>query len=255
MIPESIDIFITAYLRPQFTDNTIQYLRERTKHKYRLVVIHFGGNEQVLEKHADVIDLVIEPSRINGKKTVVNLGIHSAWNLALANATSRYLITTDNDIYVPDLTPDWLTQLATFLDEREEYGAISLHPHVFIGAAGLDHKDAGLPDVVERNMCGAVMRIMRLDAVIKAGGWEHKLDPRRNHEERTICSRLQTIGYKVGITPRIRAYHPFGKTTGGNWGYAKWFTPQLQGHTPELEQYVQQFDNQDAYDSKNWMPK
>ena len=254
MIPETIDIFMTCYLRPEMTDQSLQYLRERTKHGFRLVIIHYGGNEEVLEKHSDIIDLVITPSRRNGKDSPVNLGIHSAWNLALSMAVSKYFITTDNDIYVPDLEPDWLTQLSALLDQREEFGAISLHPHVFIGAAGLDHKDTSLPDVVERNMCGAVMRIMRLDAVIKAGGWEHKLDPRRNHEERTICSRLQSLGYKVGITSRIRAYHPFGKKTGGNWGYPEWFTPQLQGHTPELKDYVVNFDNPDAYDQKTWLP-
>ena len=146
----------------------------------------------------------------------------------------------------------WLTKLVKLMDERPDYGAISLHPHVFIGAAGIDPNDP--EDVKDRNMCGAVMRIMRREAVIKAGGWkddEPLIRADRGHEERTICSRLQTAGFKTGITSRLRAYHPFGK----NWGYPEDVTPQMQGHNPELDEYVQQFDNMESYDEKTWLPK
>lgn len=232
-----IDIFIGSYLRQNQTMKTIEYLKERTKHPYRLFLIDNGGNVTF----KDQVDHYVE---LHG-----NFGVHALWNTALALAESEYFITTDNDIYVPDLDPDWLTQLVRFMDERPDYGAISLHPHVFIGAAGIDPLDP--EDVKERNMCGAVMRIMRREAVWKAGGWENKIEAGRNHEERTICSRLQTAGYKVGITSRLRAFHPFPP----NWGYPKEFTPEMQKHNPELEQYVQSFGNMNSYDNKTWLPK
>ncbi|OGO14222.1 MAG: hypothetical protein A2Y53_03710 [Chloroflexi bacterium RBG_16_47_49] len=242
-----IDIFITSYLRQAYTERTITYLEQRTKYPYRLFVIDNGGNREVLDEaiRQNKVFLVIRPS--------TNMGIHAAWNTALALAESEYFITSDNDIYVPDLEPDWLIQMVKFMDQRLDYGAISLHPHVFIGAAGIDPADPD--DVKERNMCGAVMRIMRREAVLKVGGWEHVLRTGRNHEERTICSRLQTAGYKVGVATRIRAYHPFGKEIGGNWGYPAHFTPEMQGHNPGLEQEVQRFDNIEAYDKKTWLPK
>ena len=236
-----IDIFITAYLRPQFTLETIRYLKERTKYPFRLFIIHQGGNEEALIKYADDIFLVIDPS--------YNVGIHAAWNIALALAESDYFITSDNDIYVPDVEPDWLTQLVKFMDERPDYGAISLHPHILIGAVGFDPKDP--EPVKEVNMCGAVMRIMRRDAVWEAGGWEKWVRQGRNHEERTICSRLQSKGWKTGRTNQLRVYHPFGD----NWGYPESFTPEMQGHNPELKDYVKQFDQMEAYDSKTWLPK
>jgi len=255
-----IDIFITAFSRPQFTEKTIQYLVERTKTPYRLFVIIQGvdkENERVCkELFGAKVFMTISLSK--------NVGIHSAWNIASQLAESEFFITSDNDIFVPDLYEssggitsfshlDWLAQLVQFIKDRPDYGAISLHPHVFIGAAGIDPND--LEDVKERNMCGAVMRIMRTDAVRKVGGWEHFINEKRNHEERTICSRLQNAGYKVGITSRIRAYHPFGKDTGGNWGYPKEITPEMQGHNPELKDYVLGFDNPDNYDQKTWLPK
>lgn len=241
MDKKPIDIFITAYERPQFTRKTLKYLIERTKYPYRLFVIHNGGNEEVLKEYQSALFLVINPN--------TNVGIHAAWNIALSLAESDYFITSDNDIWVPDLEPDWLTQMVRFLDDRPDFAAISLHPHIFIGAAGIDPGDP--EDVKERNMCGAVMRLMRREPTWQVGGWEHFVKSGRNHEERTICSRLQSAGYKVGIASRIRAYHPFGD----NWGYPESFTPEMQGHNPALKDYVKQFDQQESYDPKTWLPK
>jgi len=245
---KSVDIFITSYLRQYYTQKTIEYLYERTKHPFRLFVINNGGNDEVVEEGTKDGKIFL------GVNFSYNVGIHAAWNISLAMAESEYFITSDNDIYVPDLDSDWLTQLVKLMDERPDYGAISLCPHVFIGAAGIDPEDP--EDVKERNMCGAVMRIMRTEAVRKAGGWEHSIRTSRNHEERTICSRLQDTGYKTGITTRIRAYHPFGKDIpGSTWGYPKEVTPEMQGHNPDLAEYVKSFDNKEAYDEKTWLPK
>lgn len=256
---QPIDIFIGTYLRQFYTEKTLRYLEERTNYPYRLFIINNGGNDEVLDAYKDKIFL-----RVDLKP---NAGVHALWNVALSLAESEYFITSDNDIYVPDLRvipfvvngvpianwkegyADWLTRLVKFMDERPDYGAISLHPHIFIGAAGIDPNDE--EDVKERNMCGAVMRIMRTEAVRKAGGWEHKIEAGRNHEERVICSRLQSSGYKVGICSRLRAFHPFPP----NWGYPPEFTPEMQKHNPELEQYVQSFGNIDAYDNNTWIQK
>ena len=231
-----IDVFICAYLRPQFTSETLRYFKERTKYPYRLFFIDNGGNEQF----KDQVDFYIGMSK--------NMGIMAAWNIALELAESEYFITSDNDIYVPQLDPDWLSQLVKLMDERADYGAISLHPHVFIVIAGEDPNDP--EDVKEAPMCGAVMRIMRTELIRKIGGWEKVIRPQRNGEERWISARIREAGYKVGRTTRIRAYHPFGN----NWGYPEDFTPEKQGHNPQLNDYIKQFDNIDAYNPKTWLP-
>ena len=220
---------------------TIRYLKERTKYPYRLFLIHNGGNEEALIKYANDFFLVIDPN--------YNVGIHAAWNIALALAESEYFITSDNDIYVPDTNPDWLSTLVRFMDERPDYGAISLHPHILIGNVSEDPNDP--EDVKEVDHCGAVMRIMRRDAVWQAGGWEKWVRQGRNHEEHTICSRLHEKGWKTGRTTKLRAYHPFGD----NWGYPEDFTPEMQGHNPALKEEVKQFDQPTAYDEKTFLPK
>ena len=233
-----IDIFLTTFLRQEFAKKCVQYLKERTTYPYRLFIIDNGGNENLKNDAFLYVGLS------------KNVGIHAAWNLALSFAESEYFITSDPDLLVPDLVPDWLENLVGYIKERPDFAAISLHPHVFIGAAGIDPNDP--EDVKERNMCGAVMRIMRTETVRQVGGWEHKMEEGRNHEERTICSRLQSAGYKVGIASRLRAYHMFGKT---NWGYPEQFTPEMQKHNKELKDYVGSFDQPDAYDPKTFLPK
>lgn len=243
---EPIDIFITTYLREQFARECVQYLFQRTKTPYRLTILDNGGNEWAA--NSGYVHRYIPLWKAFG-----NTGIHFAWNVAASLAKGPYFITSDPDLLVPDLIDsqghDWLTFMKTFMDARPEYGAISMMPHIFVGAAGIDPMDP--EDVKERNMCGAVMRIMRTEAVKQVGGWEMQIEAGRNHEERTICSRLQSAGYKTGIASRVRAFHNFGE----NWGYPPEFTPEMQKHNPALKDYVKSFDNRDAYDPETWLPK
>lgn len=249
-----IDIFIATYLRQFYTEKTISYLKERTNYPYRLIVLDNGGNDEVLSKADDVMFLWVKMNH--------NTGIHCLWNVALSLAESEYFITSDNDIWVPKLDPDWLTQMVRIMDNHPDYGAISLHPHVFIGINAIDPNSEDFKkDVIERPMVGAVMRLMRTEAVRKTLGWEHVIRTGRNHEERVICSRLQSVGYKVGICPYIRAYHPFGRNypglegeKSGGWGYPVEFGPEKQGHRPELKEYVVSFDKIEAYNQDTWLP-
>ena len=263
-----IDIFITTYLRQDFAKECVKFIRERTRTPYKITIIDNGGNKWA-EEDPDIRYVPLW-------KSVGNSGIHFAWNVAASLAEGPYFITTDPDLLVPDLTitslmsqeeiskltatevairanagevGDWLDRMIDLIDDRPDYGAISMMPHIFIGAASIDPNDP--EDVLERNMCGAVFRIMRTEAVKQVGGWELKIEAGRNHEERTICSKLQAAGFKTGICSRIRAYHNFGT----NWGYPEEFTPEMQKHNPDLKDYVKQFDQRSAYDEKTWLPK
>ena len=250
-----IDIFVCAYHRPMFTEQTLTYLIERTKYPYRLFLINNVGNDDIAKVYEKEIFMTINMSR--------NAGVTAAWQIAQSLAESEYFITSDNDIYVPDTTEleqdaepysrDWLTRMVQLMNERPNYGAISLHTHTLIGDASFDPTDP--EDVKEVPWCGAVMRIMRTYAVRVVGGWANESEPLirgdRGHEERTVCGRLNNAGYKTGRTTRIRAFHPFTH----NWGYPKEITPEEQGHNPDLVDYVTQFDNMDSYDSKTWLPK
>lgn len=247
-----IDIFILTFLRQDFAKECVKYLTERTKTPYRLTIIDNGGNEWA------ETDLRVH-RYIPLWKSVGNAGVHFGWNVAVSLADSEYFITSDPDLLVPDVymgdsespePKDWLGQLIHLMDERPDYGAISLCPHVFIGAAGIPVDDP--EDVLDRNMCGAVMRIMRTEVVKRVGGWELRIEEGRNHEERVICGKIQGIGMKTGICSRLRAYHLFGKS---NWGYPESFSPEQQKHNPALKDYVGSFDRPENYNPNTFWPK
>lgn len=216
-----IDIFITCWNRSEFTKRTVDYLWERTKYPFRIIVINNNSDDGTAEYLKEAV--------ASGKVFHVvhhdkNIGIHQAWNTALGLADGEYFITTDNDIYVPDLSEDWLSQLVFLMNNNIEYGAIACQPHAYIGMSDPTPDPSGVAEV---SHCGAVMRIMRRKAVAEAGGWEKFYNAKRNHEELTVCSRLRTAGYKVGYASYIRCYHDWGDDN--NWGY-KEVHPTEHGH-------------------------
>ncbi len=241
---EPIDIVITACKRPKMTMETIRYLKERTKYPYRLFMIHNGENEEAILEYEKDFFLIIDPN--------YNVGVHCAWNLSLAITSSKYFITTDNDILAPDLEPDWLTQLVSLMDARPDFGAIALQPHKFIGLEPSVYPNDG--EILFTPMVGAVMRLNRREAVWKAGGWERIVRSSRNHEEATICGRLNAAGYKFGYSAKMKAFHLFGEVgLTDPWGYDKEATPESHGHRPIWPlPYV--YGHREQYDPKTWEP-
>ena len=243
---EPIDIVITAFKRPKMLMETIKYLKERTKYPYRLFMIHNGGNEEAMIEYANDFFLIIDPN--------YNVGIHCAWNLALAVVSSKYFITCDPDILVPDLEPDWLTQLVGLMDARPDFGAIALQPHKFIGLEPTAHLMDEKGEILLTPMTGAVMRLLRRDAVLKAGGWERFVRSSRNHEEKTICSRLAAAGYKFGYAAKMKAFHMWGDgETEDDWGYPLEMGVEAHGHNPVWPQ-PRIYADRSKYDPKTFEP-
>jgi len=134
--------------------------------------------------------------------------------------SSPYYICTDPDIIPQNTDPDWLAQLIDLADRHPEYAAIALRPHVMIGDnAAKMFQDS--PEVRERDHVGAVLRLMRTEAVREVGGWRQDyVKPSRNNEEWYICGKLRKAGWKVGYARDIRAIHLFGEGDDEDpWGY------------------------------------
>jgi glycosyltransferase involved in cell wall biosynthesis len=236
-----VDIFITAHNRWKMTIKAIDYLGKRTKYPYRLFIIDNGSDKQLLIENVEYI------------RSENNYGIHWAWNIAKEMAESEYFITTDNDIYVPDLEPCWLSQLVVLLGSNSDYAAIALQPHEFLGAGSPKKDVEGIADVPH---CGAHMRLMRTQLVRMTTGWKHTLSANRNDEEKTICNKLRDLGYKVGYTTEMRCYHDYGDDD--NWGYGK-IKPHTHGHRipgKEIWPTPQMIKDKDKhFDKKTWLKK
>lgn len=250
-----IDIFLLSWNRSQLTRNTVRYLHERTKYPFRIIVIDNNSDEETVKMLSEMEEGGLIHHCIRHSK---NVGVHQGWNTAMGMADGDYFITTDNDIYVPQLDPDWLTQMVKLMDENENLAALALQPHVFVGDnLPLPHSSG----VIEKSHCGAVMRMMRSDAVRKVNGWDKHYDANRNHEELTVCSRLRDAGYRVGYTSYMKAYHDFG--TDKNWGYGE-VHPHVHGHRiPGGSKFAEGGpgeiwipkminDDRDSYDTRTW---
>ena len=228
------------------TEKCLTYLNNRTKYPYRLFVIDNGstdGTDELLrtwEKKGTIFHWV---------RMSKNVGVHAGWNLSLGLVMSKYFITADNDLYLPDLDPDWLSQLVGLIKHNPDYAAIAAQPHTFLGARTPVLHPSGVSEV---GHCGAVFRIMKTELVKKAGGWKKTFDSKRNDEEKTICSRLQTLGYKVGYACKIKCFHDFGEDD--NWGYGK-IKPHEHGHRvpgKEIWPTPNMMNKLELYNPKTW---
>ncbi len=206
-----IDLVMVCYNRKNFTSKAIEYLHDRTKTPYRLIVVDNNstdGSQEMLynlKQNGLISHLILLEE---------NYGIHMAKNYGLSLVRSTpYYIDTDNDLLCAKLEPDWIQQLIALMDKYPNFGAISCRPQVLVGRGG--HEFDGPEEVVKFNHVGAHLRIMRTEAVRRVGGWEKTWTANRNHEDSYIAQRLDTIGLKVGYAKNVRTFHMFGK----NWNY------------------------------------
>ena len=223
---EVCDIVMTTWQRKDLTEKTLSFLHNRTKYPYRLFVVDnhsTDGTLEVLErfKKLGIVFLYVSLDR--------NVGIHMVKNIGLSLVESELYVDTDNDVYVPEVQPDWLSRQIDVMERNPEFGAVAIMPHVFLGRSDPEISEADkIKGVVEVGHCGGVWRIMRTKAVRDTGGWARTFNAKRNNEELHICSRLQTLGFKTGYNSTLRAYHEFGMDN--NWGYGEDMHPHDHGH-------------------------
>jgi glycosyltransferase involved in cell wall biosynthesis len=240
----TVDIVIVTYNRLEFTQRCIRLINERTKVKFRIIVVDNCSDDGSQ-------DWLFDAKKLNDIQHLIllkrNYGIHMAKNYGLALVRdSKYYIDIDNDILVPDIKPDWITSLAMLMEKYPDYAAISCRPQVLVGAGADKFKT---DEVAEFNHIGAHGRIMRTDIVKKVGGWDKVFDAKRNSEDKYIASRIQDEGMKVGYARDVHCWHLFGE----NWGY-KEKALEEHGHNdmwPPPEHYDKEFIN---FDHKTWEP-
>lgn len=201
------DIIIVTHNRLEFTNKTLKYLNERTRSPFRLIIVDNAstdGTREVLQSIPAPHQVVLLPE---------NLGLEKAKNIGLGYVQSDLFVDSDNDILVPDYDgADWLQRLTGLMNEHQEFGAIALRPQILVGVGAIFRREG---EVVENNVCGGSMRMMRTAVVKAAGAWRDKFT--NDSEEWHICGELKKMGYKVGYAKNLFCYHLFGNDN--HWGY------------------------------------
>ncbi len=216
---QPIDILMTTYFRKDFTKKCLDYLIERTKYPFRMIVVDNGstdGTRELLQDYEKQYPAIFKRVILLNE----NKGLQASKMIGMDYVESEYFVNTDNDVLPPLLEPDWLSQLLDIIKRNPNYGAISCRPQKMIGVGPIF---AGAREVVSNNMAGGHLRIMNTKAVRDVGGW--RTDFENRNEEREICGKLIKAGFEIGFATDIRCYHLFGdeedkKTQGQpNWGY------------------------------------
>lgn len=246
-----IDITMVAYKRVPFTQRSIEYLHDRTKHPFRLTLVVNGWDELTNEEKEQYREKIL-PLVDHAILLKQNYGIHAGKNAFLPLVRSEFFVDFDNDILVPRmLNPDWLDRLIQLMYLNSEYAAIAMRPQVLVGDDESKHN--WTTAVTEFPWVGAHGRIMRTDLVKKAGGWRPVFDSKRNNEERWIAEQIKKLGdysHKFGYTTRVRCYHMYGDD---NWGYGDMPIDQ-HGHYP-IWPPTSAYEKMDDLDPDTFQPK
>lgn len=218
--PEPIDIVMTTWKREIITLLSLDCLTQNTDFPFRLIILDNGSDPYAQLIYESIADVYV--------KFDENKGLEYAKNYGMQYVSSRYFISTDNDILVPKRVDgaDWLSNLFFLMVQNKEYGAIALRPQVLVGTGDIFGENP--PEIKEFSHVPGYMRIMETDLVKELGAWNDKR-PLRGHEEYWISERMRDAGRKVGWSSYIRCYHLFGQ---GNWGYSGSMTPEDTGHNP-----------------------
>lgn len=232
-----IDLVTVTYYRCDLTIQSLTHLFERTKTPYRLTVVDNGSKDETVKyllflKNRNKIDNLILLDR--------NYGLEYARNTALRHIHSEYCVFFDNDLLVPDVEPDWLSQQLDIMKRHPEYGCIALRPQVLVGARN-DLWD-GYSEVIENNHVGATFMMFPTN-LLKSVKWSDEFTNRV--ADWRLGDILKEKNLKMGWTQFIYCHHIFGK----NWSYPE----EVKHFHREIYPPAEYYDTI-KYDSKSLKP-
>lgn len=208
-----IDIFMTTWNRLEFTKKAIELVYERTAPgTFQLHIFDNNSDEEMkdyliqLLNEKKIISLHLD-SRNTG--CLYNKGIFYMMN----EHTDKYFCVTDNDIYPPKLTPDWLSQMIEIMDAHPNLAFLTPQcPPQFLSEPDMNRV---MDDIVYCKAVGNIFKLVRRKAfplqlfqpALGAYG-----------DDGLVCDMVKTYNYESAFCRNIFAYHA-GQCE--NWGYKK----------------------------------
>jgi hypothetical protein len=192
-----IDILLTTYNRNALLVKTLERLFTCTRSPYRLHVVDDGSEEEnppllwEMYKEGQLASLTLRGERA---------GVRANQNLAAGLTFSDPIVLADDDVWVPNLEPDWLTQGLRALEKRPRLAMLALrHP-------GAKHK--------LRRTDGPVWYCQSVGAtfclVRRAFLLAHPLPHQRGDRGRPMewrCKKALAEGWQIGVLANVWCYH------------------------------------------------
>jgi len=191
---DATDIVLLTYNRLDYLVATVEALRARTPEPFRLTVVDNASESPVrnwLANHRDLFHQVIFQEH-NEHIAGFQRGIDAT--------TSDPFVLAEPDLIVPDLEPSWLARLHDLMDRHPEFGLIGVgldtanRPSV-LGPEAIDADSLVDGEIVDANL-GIWFQMIRRDALRVP-----------YVKDNAACIAIREAGFRVGWTPKIRAFH------------------------------------------------
>lgn len=203
------DIFITSWLRPDFTKRSIEHIVDRTDPgTYRIHVLDNQSSARTREPL-----LRMQDDGIITSLTLHSLNTKCLWGKAVFHAMveskSKYYVVTDNDVLPPKLSGgDWLSRMVSIMDNNPELALLAPQlPPTWLQEP-YARKNA---DVVYCKAVGNTLKMVRREAYPTYPQSMEKFG-----DDGMVSQLVTEAGYKVGFCADIFCLH-LGQTD--NWGY------------------------------------
>ena len=208
-----IDIFMTTWKRLGFTRNAVQLIHDRTDpDTFRLHIFDNDGDYHMQQYLLSLLSLgAITSLHLDSRNTgcLYNKGI---FHMSVESG-QKYYVVTDNDIYPPKLTPDWLSQMVEIMDAHPNLAFLTPQcPPQFLSEPDMNRV---MDDIVYCKAVGNIFKLVRRKAfplqlfqpALGAYG-----------DDGLVCDMVKTYNYESAFCRNIFAYHA-GQCE--NWGYKK----------------------------------
>jgi len=224
-----IELHMVTWNRPKITELVLKTIRRNiNSNDYILKVWDNGSDKETVDMlgrmlEGGYIDLLIPATE--------NVGLEEARQQLLTGGggtITEFFVDIDNDCLPPK---NWLQDQVDLMYKYEDYAAISQRTQVMIGTGNIfEETDVLGKDLTDFEHPGGSFRMMRTSAVLEVGGWDRGA-PGRGSEERYICGKLRSAGYKTAFANKIQCLHLFGLPDTDRWGYDKDMKPEETGHS------------------------
>jgi Glycosyl transferase family 2 len=191
---DATDIVLLTHDRLEYLVATVEALRERTPEPFRLTIVDNASGSPVrnwlVENRALFHQVIFQEE--NEHVAGFQRGID-------ATASDPFVL-ADPDLIVPDLKPSWLARLRDLMDRHPEFGLIGM---------GLD--PANRPPVLPPETYDTSALVDGEVVEGNVGTWFQTI--RRGAlrvpyvKDSSACIAIREAGFRVGWTPKIRAYH------------------------------------------------
>ena len=234
-----MNIYITSFHRLEMTRKTIELFHERTTPG--TFQIHVFDNASSRQTRDYLYEQLLTDKIVSLHLDSRNTGClyNKLIFYAMTETKEEYYVVTDNDIYPPKLSPDWLQQMIGIMDRHPEIAFLTpnLPPVELMGP------EKGDNEVIYCKAVGNALRMIRRSVYPK----DYTQELKQYGDDGKTSDLVRANGFKVAYCKNIYCFHA-GQCE--NWGYNKdeiALDPRKSGYG---KPYIATIKNQETYEYK-----